>query len=66
MLSPDERQKVEATAIRQWGDDLALKLGLSLELMPTLAPWFNTSKGRPIWLTPDDRVFLKSLKISDQ
>lgn len=39
---------------------------IMLDLMPTLAPWFQTVQGRPIWLTPEDRAFLKVNRISDQ
>ena len=60
-LSPDERARVEQTAIGQ-----ALADARHLDYMPTLAPWFQTAQGRPIWLTPTDRSFLFILGISDR
>lgn len=62
-LGPDEHQKVEATA-------LTLKHLLSdverahVPESPRREPWFQTANGRPLWLTPDDRAFLSSLRIT--
>lgn len=110
MLSPDERARVEQTAMRQIhilnadGSIRQVPLGRPVsdarllpllspetlaalskatiglfnpphapevaaimeELRPTLAPWFTSSVGRPIWLTPADRAFLKVNRISDR
>lgn len=64
MLSPDEHARVEQMAMYQ---ALArAKHAVELEYMPTLAPWFQTAQGRPIWLTPADRAFLKGHRISDR
>lgn len=61
MLSPDERQKVEATAFKHLLSDVERA---NVSESPRREPWFHTSTGRPIWLTPDDRHFLREHGIS--
>lgn len=79
MLSPDDRARVEQTAMAQlkphsesqaWKQppdvERDIQRLVALSYMPTLAPWFQTAQGRPIWLTPADRAFLKGHRISDR
>ena len=64
-LSPHERRRVVLTAIQQAAADRGYPGLVAPALNEGIAPWFqHPLTGRPIWLTPADRDFLRVNRIS--